>query len=137
MLFAVEDLTSDAADIGLTEEAIKVAVRSRLRSARIYYDVSARSLFRRSYLGRPQNFKRPLFLYISVHVVGAAFSVGVSLKKDFRDASSGETGSATTWETGSTGTHGRSGNYILSSVSRHMDKFIDEYLRVNAEACTR
>ncbi len=42
---------------------------------------------------------------------------------------------ATTWGVGSTGTHSRNPNFILSSVSQHTDKFIDEYLRVNADAC--
>ena len=38
-------------------------------------------------------------------------------------------------EGGSTGTHGDNASYILSSASQHVDKFIDEYLRVSADAC--
>ena len=33
------------------------------------------------------------------------------------------------------GTHGKDLGYILSSVSQIADRFIDEYLRVNADAC--
>ena len=39
------------------------------------------------------------------------------------------------WESGSTGTRASNPSYVLSSVARHTDKFIDEYLRVNANAC--
>ena len=44
-------------------------------------------------------------------------------------------GFASTWDSGSIGTHGNSAAFILSGVSRHTDRFIDEYLRVNADAC--
>ena len=39
-----------------------------------------------------------------------------------------------TWNTGFAGTHGGNAGYVLSSVSRDADKFIDEYLRVNTES---
>ena len=42
---------------------------------------------------------------------------------------------AKTWDVASTGTHGQDPNFILSSVAQETDKFIDEYLRVNADAC--
>ena len=44
-------------------------------------------------------------------------------------------GLAATWDRGVVGQGG--GAYILSSVSRLTDKFIDEYLRVNESACSR
>ena len=44
-------------------------------------------------------------------------------------------GAATTWDSISTGTHGRDPTYIPSNVAGHIDKFIDEYLRTNADAC--
>ena len=119
MDLAVEGLPQDAADIALTRGAIETAVRSRLRAARLYdADVAA-------------------FLYVNVNVLGRAFSIRVEYNKPLFDPASDQFFSATTWNSGSTGTHGGNGSYILSSVSRHMDKFIDEYLRVNADACPR
>ena len=44
-------------------------------------------------------------------------------------------GFTSTWHLGTLGTHGDTAAFILSGVSRHTDKFIDEYLRVNADAC--
>ena len=113
----VEGMGKDASDIGLEEEALTRALRSRLRSARIY-DANASSS-----------------LYVQVSVVRAAFSIKMSYYKPMTDQASGATFSATSWDTGSTGTHGRNSGYILSAVSEHMDKFIDDYLRVNSDAC--
>ena len=113
----VESLHQDAADIGLTEEEITVAVRSRLRAAQLYEDYSFHAV-----------------LYVNVEVVGHSFSIDFSLVKWARDEFDNE-GSARTWAVGSTGTHGKDPSFILSSVSRHTDSFIDEYLRVNADAC--
>ena len=120
MHLVVEGLRKDAADIGLTEEAITVAVRSRLRAARLY----------RADAGVP-------FLSVTVNVVGSAFAVLVDYHKWLKDGASSISRGATTWQRGSTGTHGRNASYILSSVSRKIDKFIDEYLRVNADACRK
>lgn len=44
-------------------------------------------------------------------------------------------GFATTWKTGTTGTHGFDAGYVRDVVARHLDEFIDEYLRVNENAC--
>ena len=43
--------------------------------------------------------------------------------------------SATTWEIGSLGTHGGDAGFILQGVAEATDTFVNEYLRVNAEAC--
>lgn len=115
----VESLPKDAADIGLTREAITVAVRSRLRAARLYA-AGAWS-----------------WLYVNVNVLDQAFSISVEYKKWVKDTASGEEGTTGTWSTGSLGTHGSRSGYILSSVSTHVDRFIDEYLRVNADACRK
>ena len=113
----VEDPGRDATEIGLTKSAIETAVRSRLRAARLYDD----SL-------RPSSY-----LYVNINVVGPAFSIRVGYNQEM--VSAGGWGVAPTWETGVTGTHGKDGSYILSDVSMKMDRFIDEYLRVNADAC--
>ena len=122
MGLVVEDLTKpkSAADIGLTTEAVTVAVRSRLRAARLY----------RAERGTP-------FFSVAVTVIGTAFDVSVAYSKWVKDSASGLSRGAGTWGEGFTGTHGRDASYILSSVSRKVDKFIDEYLRVNADSCRK
>ena len=114
----VTSQSQETDDIGLTEEAIKTAARSRLRAARLY-DPD---------LGAP-------YLSVQVTVVGSAFGLELGLYKLVNDPISGVTGQAATWTISWTGTHGGDGDYILSSVSEGMDHFLDEYLRVNAEAC--
>ena len=111
----VEDLSEDAKKIKLTREAIINSAESRLRSARIY-DKDAYE-----------------YLYVNVNVVGYGFSIGAEFKKAVR--SYGELGTAATWRTGITGTHGNSKDYILSSIPELLDEFIVGYLRVNEKDC--
>ncbi len=136
----VANLSADADKIGLRKEDIETTVRSRLRAARIYLVI-------------PEPY-----LVAHVSVVGHAFSVDVEFKRTvrvpFRKAPPKvllnnltvfqtsvpleylvPLGHAATWEIGVTGTHGNSPEYILSSVAKFTDRFIDEYLRVNAVAC--
>ena len=119
MQLVVESLDQDAADIGLTREAIATAVRSRLRGARLYGDTG------------------PQYLYVNVNVVGQAWALKLEYNKTVFDLASGESFPATTWKTGAAGTHGRDSGYILSWMSQHTDKFIDNYLRVNEDACQK
>ena len=113
-----EDLSEDADKIDLKKENIAVTVRSRLRGARIYTGD----------LGSP-------YLYVVVSVVGKGFSIRLELKKFVHDPVSGQSGIASRWRHGYTGTHPDNSDYILSTVGKATDKFIDEYLRVNAPAC--
>ena len=119
MRLTVEGLPDDAGKIRLTQEQVRTAVESRLRSARLY---DAAEL---------------PYLYVNVNVFGPAFGVRVEYNKYFLDTASGEFGMATTWNTGGTGTHGGDAGFILSAVSQHLDKFLVEYLRVNEENCGR
>ena len=123
----VEGLSDDAGEIGLRQSDIETAVRSRLRGARIYHETARE------------------YLYVRVTVVGPAYSIEVGLNRHVEvwlphwvkpEEMGPLAGFATTWDLGSTGTHGRTGAaFILSSVSLHTDEFVDEYLRVNADAC--
>jgi len=120
MRLVVESLPAGASKIGLTEEAIRAAAESRLRAARLY---DSRAVY---------------YLYVNVNVFRMAFSINLEFKKYVHDPLSGNTGPATTWVAGTTGTHGGSGaNYILSSLSQYMDKFLVEFLRVNEKACEK
>jgi len=113
----VEGLSGKAQEIGLTKNAIEVTARSRLRAARIFNESSAE------------------WLYVNVNVFGSAFRISVQFSKYLKDMRYGASGSAITWDIGSVGTHGNDANFIIGSVSQKVDRFIDEYLRFNAEAC--
>ena len=128
----VEDLTKDAAKIGLHKKDIETAVRSRLRGARIYDDDAL------SWLSKTSR------VYVNVAVVGRAFNVNVDLLRSVEvllpywhspEGIGPLVGYAATWSAGSTGTHSNHSSYILSSIALEIDNFIDEYLRVNADAC--
>ena len=117
----VEGLPDDATAIGLTENAIEVAVRSRLRSARLYSEDRVEAAWS--------------YLYVNVNVVSVAFGTTVKYKKYVWDIATNIEHAATTWESGSTGTHGNDSTYIVSGVAQHVDQFLDKYLWVNLEAC--
>ena len=97
--------------------AIQAAVESRLRSARLY-DADAGPSF-----------------YVSVNVVGLAYSIELKYWKFVYDLASDETRLAPTWETDYTGTHGGDAAYIRSNLAGHVDRFLVAYLRVNESAC--
>ncbi len=118
MDLVVESLHSDASEIGLTKEAIQAAVESRLRSAQLYSSESIDT-----------------YLYVNVHISVPAFNISFEYNKVVYDPASGLRGSATTWSLSSTGTSGMDSGYILSVVSKYMDLFLLEYLRVNESAC--
>ena len=117
MSLLVESLPKRAAEIGLTKEAIEVGVRSRLRAARLYDEEESQ------------------YLYITVNVVGPAFSVNVSFNRHVLVTARRLRGIGTTWQAGSTGTHGNDPSYIRTAVSELIDSFLDAYLRVNQAAC--
>ena len=129
MELVVEDLSNSTKKIGLRKAEIERAVRSRLRGARIYTDK----------LGDH-------FLYVRVSIVGSAYSARVAFSRVVEALLVGTLtpkgrgrilGFAATWETSSLGIHRDRPDYILSTVARHTDEFIDEYLRVNADACRK
>ena len=116
----VEPLTDDAEDIGLSRQAIVNAAESRLRAARLYEP-------------RP---REPRLLSVNIRVSVSTFTVILAFRKTLFDRLTQSYGLATTWETGTYGIHGRDATYILGVLSRHMDEFIVEFLRVNEPACS-
>ena len=114
----VGKLDNDAAEIGLTREAITTTVRSRLRGARIYSEDGN------------------AWLYVTVNTVNPAFSVKLQFIKLVVDGATNITWGAVTWDAGTFGTQGGNGSYVLGAVSRLMDRFIDEFLRVNGDDCS-
>lgn len=135
--------SGDAGKIGLRTEYIETTVRSRLRNARIYDGVPPRSDPRwLGWMVSNRRYGEP-FLYVDVNVASSAFNVEVEFRRSVKVLLPVPEGMdplvplATTWDSSSLGTHGRDASYVLSSVSQHVDRFIDEYLRVNATACRK
>ena len=120
MRLVVEGLPDAAADIGLTKERLVLAAESRLRGSRLYTAEGYGA-----------------YLYLRVNVVGRAFNIALEYRKNVGDLASGEVGLATTWHAGGAGMHGATGaEFIVSGVSRNLDQFLTEYLRVNEAACS-
>ena len=108
---------------GVTEKFIRNVVESRLRSARLYRDIKdAPSL-------------SPL-LNLEVRMVGRAFWVSLELHKRLIDPWSAKVGIAPTWGSTALGLN-LDKETILSQISQFMDDFLNEYLRVNEEACRK
>lgn len=122
---------SEASKIGLTKEAIETAVRSRLRGARIFRnnpDLRSQSL----------TLERNGFLQVSVTLTTASLGMSMRFEKVMRDEASGYVGwTPTGWRSGLLGEHADDGYYVLSGIAPAIDKFIDDYLRVNESACSR
>ena len=107
----------DSNAFGLTKADIQNAAESRLRGAYIY----------------TAKFSFPS-LGISIVTYQSAFSVTLQLRKILADTHSPWYGGAVTWSDGHVGTFSRD-SFILSSLSKLLDRFIADYLRVNEEAC--
>ena len=119
MTLIVEDVYEDATAIGLTKESIEAGVLSRLRAARLYNSEEEWS-----------------HLTVFVNVVDRAFSIRLLYIKRMQDVATGMEGLSVSWFMTSTGMLGDGGvAFILSSVTQHIDAFIDKYLRVNVDAC--
>ena len=128
----------EAARIGLTEEAITTAVRSRLRAARLYTDTSNPEVPRLVILVRVVNSKI---------VTGGAFNIDMALNKPRYDPLSGHSFPAgpgsllrllTNSHSTDLGLHSGDSTglaFILSAIGQKMDGFLDAYLRVNESAC--
>ena len=119
----VENLPDDAEKIGLKKEEIIVAVESRLRSSNLYQSEKY-GVYEGSITGYP-------YLYVNISVVGKAFSIDLKLNKDVQDPFSARSNYATTWNIALLETHGNSADYILSSLPRRMDHFVNEWYKVN------
>ena len=120
----VGPLGKNAKAVGLTMDRLQVTAESRLRAARLYTEDYAKA--------------NHAFLYVKAGVSKRAFGLNVKYLKSLYDPVSGRTSSlATTWESGSFGTHGDDPGFIVQSLSEHLDKFLVEYLRVNEEDCPR
>ena len=122
MRLVVESLEEDAREGDLTEEQIRNAAESRLRAAGLYDPEADPYLYLNVITGTPQagHFR--------------FFAIGVTYNRVLLDSRLPWFGYAATWNTGFAGRGGSS--YILSNLSRLLDKFLVDYLRVrDSKAC--
>ena len=144
-MYLVVFLQKNDVSFELTEETIKTLVRSRLRAARLFSDLTFEAWLKESMERGTNNqstedlpFPPNTTLGVSVHIVGQAYNVELEyLKHDVIDTITGSTSPLATWSSGVLGVHGNDPNFILSSLSKMTDTFIDEYLRINADACRK
>lgn len=105
-------------ELSLTEETLSEPAETRLRRVRLFKPDAAQ------------------FLSIDLNVVGSAFSLRIGLNSWIEDMGFGRGGNVLMWGAGATGTHGDEPQYLLDLVSRHLDEFMEKYLRVNEKPCT-
>ena len=117
----IESLGDDEKKMGLTKGRLRMAVESRLRSARLYSGGSGGAFFE-------------AYLYVNVGTFDSAFSISVEYHKWVTDGH-GYVGAPSTWKMRSTGLSGKIPSFIISGLSELLDLFIAEYLRVNEESC--
>ena len=117
---------SPTTQIHLEEADIETTVRSRLRGARIYNDISYSNLeVGVDVVGRAVHLEMAFVRQVEVLLPFWAMQEEIEPLRGFTD----------TWRLGRTGTHGDDPGFLLSVMAQMTDKFIDEYLRVNADAC--
>ena len=109
----------DAAKIGLTEDSIRNATERHL------FDLYFYSLYSNA---RDHNF------HVNINVVGCTFCVGLRHEELVCDPDPLSRANACSWNWktpcpsyGATGTHGGNAGSVLSSISRLMGRFLDEY----------
>lgn len=117
---AVEELSEDAKEIDLTGKRIDSIAESRLRAARLYDSDNSSE-----------------YLYINVHVVGRAVSIGLNYNRWIADIGYGLGSFVPLWTERKTGTHGSDDSYIMQAVSEMIDAFILAYLETNEQACDK
>ena len=115
----LERLDSEASNIGLTADSIYTRVELRLRSAGLTPDIEGKN--------------DDSYLYVNVFVVGAAYTVAVRYERrvNFTAGDQQYKHYSPTWESLSTGIHGNNTANIMNSLDRRLDKFLNEYLKVN------
>ncbi|MDE0047128.1 MAG: hypothetical protein OXU19_14925 [bacterium] len=106
-----------------TLEDIETAVRRRLVIARLH---SSRMI---------DALEGGAGLQVSVSVGGPRYSVDIYYVREVWEPVTEVWTYASTFNVGSIGIHVGAANSIVSNVSEQTDRFIEEYLRVNADAC--
>lgn len=120
----------------LEKEEVETTIRSRLQNVQLYIpEHSSTSILR-----------------LVLEVESETFTIETAYIKMVKDIASGESAFVKTWERNflpeehegnlsdgaslvRTKRHNKDKQYILYWVSKYVDKFIEEYMRVNSDAC--
>ena len=126
----------------ITEDAVRNAAESRLRSARLFKTLEAIEANRKKVLAAPLHSLtdlmlrvRPVqWLVVEIVMTSSADSIATSLRRIVPDTGSFPgTGPVIVWAVSGAGTHGGAAHSILGRVSEQLDQFLTEYLRANPE----
>ncbi len=118
---------SDESTIELTPEHIQAVAESRLQEQYLYTALPSES--NQAHLGFSVNIQEVC--------AGESYAYDISLKynKLVTDAATGVEYTATTWRSGSSGSGATDSEFIVESFIELLDRFLEEYLRVNGEDC--
>ncbi len=117
----IEIQRSDIDRIGLTEERIRAKCELRLRQAGLE--------------PIPSTTPSGDSLEITVFIIGSAFHVEMQFIRDVLFEANGRSyyTTASTWQEGGTGTHGKDPEYIIRRLDECFDSFLNEYLKANVK----
>jgi len=120
----VEQLGVEAKKLALTEKMILEAVKFKLKQANLEPIV----------LNKDAESYGDAYIYVNVSLVGVAFTVTLALNRTVL-YKTGDTyyvlNSNPTWIRSITGTHANNRKFVLQSVSKILDVFLDEYFEAN------
>ena len=120
----VEQLSGEAKKLALTEKMIEAAVIFKLKQA----ELEPRAL------NKDADSYGDAYIYVNVSLVGVAFTVTLALNRTVL-YKTGDTyyvlNSNPTWIRSITGTHANNRKFVLQSVSKILDVFLDEYFEAN------
>jgi|ERR1051325_2341137 hypothetical protein len=122
--YLIEDLSEDAAKIGLTEDRIRQRVELRLRQ----------SGFKPTDRSKQKDDPLRPYLLVRVSVVARAFAVELHYKRPaaFKARDEGYITMVTSWNVGTVGVHANMSQKILDEgLSGLLDEFLNAYLRAN------
>ena len=95
----------------------------------------ARDALQRAHLFSPDRANFGLF--IEALALENSYRYDVSFAKPVLDQLSGEARISRTWEQSGVGHYKPGGDFVLGTIRQAVEKFVSEFLRVNASACRR
>ena len=116
----IERLSEDAKKIGLTKERLRIVIELRLRKEGMII------------IGPSDDPDIPV-VSVNVNVVSTAFNVELCIKEliEIQRKPSPVLCYVVTWGVGRTGTHGNDSEFIVFSLSKCLDFFLNNYYKAN------
>lgn len=116
----IEGLTEDAKKIGLTKERLRTVTELRLRKEGMI-------------ITGPSDDPDIPVVSVNVNVVNTAFNVELCIKEliEIQRKSSPVLCIVVTWGVGRTGTHGNDSEFVVFSLSKCLDRFLNNYYKAN------